>query len=257
MFIETERVGGNPEMMDILKDYLKEIIEKNGFEYLHSNAFDIYENLIESEIIDHRYARILLLTLLAKVYERANNKDADISTLSKHIQKELFLKKSIADDFAFLYQTLFRAENISEWDNKYAMGLKEFCDSEWSFPWVGFEVWYADSGHVDCSCTAEVIIRVCNKKLVEKDMKKLVETNPFIAATEIYKKYHDELCKLLDSDFQDYAQAEDYYPPVGEDYDSNYEYAIEAFCKKYGFEIISYECDGNTSDYELNDNRRW
>jgi len=257
MFIKAESVGGKPEMMDTLKDFLKQIIDKNGFEYLNSNAFDIYENLIESETIDHRYARILLLTLLAKVYERANNKDVDISTLSKHIQKELFLKKNIADDFAFLYQTLFRTENISEWDNKYAKGLKEFCAREWSFPWQGFEVWYAGSVHVDCSYTAEVMIRVCDKKLVEEDVKKLVETNPFIAATEIYKKYHDELCKLLDRDFQDYAQADDYYPPVGEDYDSNYECVLEEFCKKHGFEIISYECDGETSDYEPNDNRRW
>ncbi|MDR0286130.1 MAG: hypothetical protein LBI03_00235 [Clostridiales bacterium] len=63
---------------------------------------------------------------------------------------------------------------------------------------------------------------------------------------------HDELCKLLDSDFQDYAQVEDYYPPVGEDYGYNYEYVLEGFCKKRGFEIISYECNGETSDYEQN-----
>lgn len=76
--------------MDTLKDFLKQTIDKNGFEYLNSNAFDIYENLIESET----------------------------------------------------NQTLFSVENILEWDNKYARGLKEFCDREWSFPWEGFEVWY-------------------------------------------------------------------------------------------------------------------
>ena len=175
MFIEAERVEGKPEMMDTLKDFLKHIIDKNGFEYLNSNTFNVYENLIECETIDHRYARILLLTLLAKVYEWANNKDVDISTLSKHIQQELFLKKNIADDFAFLYQTLFGAENISEWDNKDAKGLKEFCDREWSFPWEGLEVWYAGNVHVDCSCTAEVMIRVCDKKLVEEDMEEALQ----------------------------------------------------------------------------------
>lgn len=243
--------------LDTLNVFLKQIIDKHGFKYLNSNAFDIYENLIESKTIDHRYARILLLTLLAKVYEQANSEDVDISKLSNYIQKELFLKKSIADEFAHLYLALFKPENILEWDNRHAEGLKEFCDREWSFPWDGLEVWYASNVHVDCRFSAEATIRVCDKRLVEEDMKKAVETNPFIQAAEIYEKYHDELCTLLDNDFEDYAQADDYYPPVGEDYDSNYMDILETFCKEHGFEVISYECDGDTSDYEPNDDGRW
>jgi hypothetical protein len=151
-----------------------------------------------------------------------------------------------------MYQSLFSEENMAEWKKKVAKGLKEFCSKEWSFPWEGFEVWYADHVHMDCYCTAEAILEVNDKKLVKVEMKKLVATNPFVTAQEIFEIYQKELDELLDRDFEEYVQFDDYYPPVTEDYDSNYLSILEDFCAKHGFEIISYEFDGSNSDYERN-----
>jgi hypothetical protein len=240
------------QTMDTLKDFLKQIIDENGFKYLSSNAFKIYKKLIDSGTTDLRRARILLLTLLAGVYKLAKEKNADKDKLSAYIQDELFLRKDIADDFASLYTELFSAENISEWDNKDSAGLKEFCGGEWEFLWEGFAVWYASHVHVDCSANAKALLKVSDRKLVRERLKKLVKTNPFISAEKIFEEYNDELCELLDGDFKFYVEAEDYYPPVAEDYGENYEDVLEKFCKKHGFEIIDCEFEGDTSNFEPN-----
>jgi hypothetical protein len=83
--------------MDTYRDFLKQMIDKNGFDYLHSNAFNLYNELLGLENVDPRYARVLLLTLLAKVHEQAKRGTADLSTLSKLMQDELFISEHIAN----------------------------------------------------------------------------------------------------------------------------------------------------------------
>jgi hypothetical protein len=238
--------------MDTYRDFLKQMIDKNGFNYLFTNAFTIYQELLECENINPKYARILLLTLLAKVQEQAKNNIAGIYALSKYMQDELFITQPIADEFAAMYLSLFSEENKAAWKKNAAKGLIEFCDKEWTFSWEGYEVWYADHVHMDCECTTEAILEVSDKKLVKAEMKKLVETNPFVTAQEIFEIYQEELEDILNRDFREYSQGDDYYPPVAEDYDSNYLCVLEDFCAKHGFEIITYEFDGSTSDYEPN-----
>jgi hypothetical protein len=235
--------------MDTYRDFLKCIIDKNGFDYLFTNAFTIYQELLNYEGVNPKYARILLVTLLAKIPEQVKNESLDLNTLSNLMQVELLITKPIADEFAAMYQSLFSNENIAKWKKNVAKGLIEFCRKDWSFPWEGFGVWYADDMHMDCECSTEAILEVVNKKLVKAETQELISANPFVTSQEIYEIYHAKLVEILNRDFEEYTQADDYYPPVTEDYDSNYLDVLENFCARHGFEIVSYEFDGSTSDY--------
>ena len=52
----------------------------------------------------------------------------------------------------------------------------------------------------------------------------------------------------LDDEFERYCTCEDYYQPVVEDFE--FDYYLEKWCEKNGFEIVSYEGDGHDDGYE-------
>ncbi len=182
--------------------------------------------------------------LLFKHYIKIDNSNIEPSTVAQKI-KDFFALPDKRD-----CEGIYRNDYIKQVQ-------QDFCKKEWSFPWEGFETWYSGNVHVDCSCTAETIIQVINKSKVYEDTEVFLREHSFATANQIYGEYLNKLCEILDDDFHEYAQCDDYYPPVGEDYAINYSDIVERFCNEHGFEIISCQCDGETSDYEQNFGQRW
>ena len=129
-------------------------------------------------------------------------------------------------------------------------GFREFCEGEWAYSWSGESTWYVDNVHVDIEGEGSVEWKVSDKKLLRTHLLDTLSRNPYISADGIFEMISNELDNVLDNEYKEYAEADDYYPPVGEDFE--FGYIVEDFCKKCGLEVISCEFDGSTSDYEPN-----
>lgn len=229
-----------------IEHILKQIIDREGVNYLSTSSYAVYNELLKTDPADKCLARLILITLLAGAVQRVADDEA---ALSAYIQKECCLKKSVSDKLAGLYVSLFGTENRREWDHKTDEGFRKFCEKQWHFDLEAHGIWYGGNVHIDADCYASVDIEVDNSSVVRRELEKLLKKNPFTPAETIYSYFDKKLEKELSSDFDEYVSCDDYYPPVAEDYDSNFEDLILEFCKRCGFKLISYECDGETSDF--------
>lgn len=123
------------------------------------------------------------------------------------------------------------------------------CMTKQHFDLEAHDVWYSGNVHVDADFYASVDIEVCDTDVVRMELKALLESNPFTTEETIHKYFMQKFESSMSEDFGDYVACEDYYPPVAEDYDINFEDLALALCRHYGFKLISCECEGETSDY--------
>ena len=231
---------------------LKKVIEENGLDYLMENSFKIYSLLLKEKVASPLSARMILLTLLAKVHLKAKEL-ADAKELAQYIQRSCCLNKEMADFLSSIYVELFSAENQEEWKKKAGMGFDDFCRREWEFSWDGDCEWRHRGGTMDCSCSATARIKIVNPQQLGSELQQMLEKNPFIASSDIFDYYQFILCDLLDSDFEEYCTSDDYYPPVVEDYNGNFYDIVEEFCKKYGMQLIAYDYSGDIYDFNSDD----
>ena len=89
---------------------LKQIIDQESLNYLKTNPFGVYQNLIDKDVAEHS-ARLILMTLLAKIPEKLERNNWDLETLIQYIQKECCLNQDAAETLANLYEKLFSSEN--------------------------------------------------------------------------------------------------------------------------------------------------
>ena len=64
---------------------LKQIIDQESLNYLKTNPFGVYQNLIDKDVAEHS-ARLILMTLLAKIPEKLERNNWDLETLIQYIQ---------------------------------------------------------------------------------------------------------------------------------------------------------------------------
>ncbi len=76
----------------------------------------------------------------------------------------------------------------------------------------------------------------------------ILKKNPFISSDEIYKLFDEKLGDYLNREFENYCACDDYYQPVLEDF--ALEHNVKDWCKKNGFELVSYEGDGRDGGYD-------
>lgn len=129
-------------------------------------------------------------------------------------------------------------------------GFREFCEGVWVYSWSGEGTWYAGNVHVDIEGAGSAEWKVSDTKLLRSHLSSILSRNPYISAKGIFEIISSEMNDVLDDEYKEYAEDDDYYPPVGEDFE--FGYIINDFCKKCGLEVVSYEFDGSTSDYEQN-----
>jgi len=238
---------------EAVKNRLKEVIDEKSLVYLRDKPYAVYEDLLKNHC-DPFCARVVLMTMLAGCLDKIQTEEVSGEDLTAYIQKECGFNKKLASTAAEIYSSLFGNEELEEWKGREMQGLRDFCDKEQKMELDAHAVWYAGNVHVDCDFWAKVRLWVRNKKAVEDGVANKLKKNPYMTEEEIRKEYERILQKELEYDLDEYATSDDYYPPVAEDYDDNFEYdVLKPFCEKYGFEVVSWEGEGSGSDsYEPN-----
>jgi hypothetical protein len=113
---------------DIVKA-LKEIVDKNGPNYLADEPFQVYTELIRSGNADRKTAAALLHLLASGLLE-TTDPGYDAELLSDSIRKECSLNKRMADRLAIILHTLSSQDNKREWRSKEKEGLTQFLNED-------------------------------------------------------------------------------------------------------------------------------
>ncbi len=237
-----------------ITEKLKELIDENGLDYLMDKPYEVYKELMGAEPEAAVTAGAILMLLASGVWDSAR-RIRDNGDLSKKIQKECCFNKRMSDQLTDIIQSLYSKGNKTEWRSKCNEGLTQFLGQDHVFEWEGFSVWDAGNCTVDCYYNAEIVLRPTESAARNKDLYKLLKKNPFMTRDAIYQFYEKGLKQYLDSEFEEYCTCDDYYQPVVEDYEL--EYDVSDWCEKNGFEVISCEGDGSDGGYDPKFTRRW
>ena len=240
---------------DIVKA-LKEMVDKNGPNYLADEPFQVYTKLIGSGNTDRKTAAALLHLLASGLLETIDP-GYDAELLSESIRRECSINKRMADRLAIILYTLYSQDNKREWHCKEKEGLTRFLNENFLYDWKGFAVWDAGNGTVDCHYEARIILRPTKAVSEDKELSKLLAKNPFTTKEAIYDLFTKRLREYLDYEFEDYCTEDDYYQPVVEDFGSSLEYALKSWSEENGFEYVSCEGDGDDEGYEPKFRRGW
>lgn len=97
-----------------------------------------------------------------------------------------------------------------------------------------------------------------DQALLRKQIAERLRSNPFTTADWIYQQMQQVLNKYLEDDLDEYVDDDDYDPPVMEDYWPYRQEDFEDYCRKLGFEVISFDGDADMDDFEPDfHGRRW
>ena len=226
---------------------LKGMINRNGPHYLSDKPYQVYEELKESGITDRKTAGAILLFLVNGMMDELD-RDIDFDSLCKEIQKECCFNKKMAEKLTSIFLSLYSIANKEEWKNRELEGLSQFLKKDFTCIWNGFSVWQTEGGSVDCHYKAEMILRPTEPDCIGKKLLDPLKKNPFMTKEAITDFYEHEIQDYLDDEFERYCTCEDYYQPVVEDFE--FDYYLAEWCRKNGFEIVSYEGDGHDDGYE-------
>lgn len=222
---------------------LKELIDKNGPDYLTDKPNSAYKELAETDQKNTVIAGEVLMLLASGILDGVKIvKDKD--DLSREIQKDCCFNKGLSD----IIRTLYSKDNNAEWENKNRKGLEQFLAQEHAFRLEGFVVWDAGSCTMDCYYDADIGLNPVKEAESNKGLQKRLKKNPFLSADEIYKFYEKELDEYLNRKFEEYSTCDDYYEHVVEDFEL--ESYVEDWCKKNGFKLISCEDDGRDGGFD-------
>ncbi len=240
--------------MDSVAEKLKELIEKNGSDYLVEEPYMVYKELIRSKIADKKTAGALLM-LMAVGLPKSIKSEGDKELLSKLIQKQCCFNKKMSDRLAEILLALYSDENKKEWADNALIGLKSFQKKPLEFEWNGNAVWDEGNGSIDCYYSAKIVLSPTAKVSENTELKKMLKKNPLTEEAVIREILIKQLKSYLDDEFEEYCTCDDYYPPVVEDFELDY--YLEKWCKDNGFEVVSCDGDGSDGGYEPKFRRRW
>ncbi len=235
---------------------LKEMIDRYGPSYLVNKPYEVFQGLIETGAADRKTAAALLYVLVSEAAKDIVS-ECDRDSLSEEIRSGCGLNKKMADQAADILHALYSSDHKKEWENKELEGLKQFLAEEFTYRWKGFSVWDAGNGTVDCHYDAEIILTPTEAIPADKELAKILKKNPFTTKSEIHDLFAKRLKKYLDDEFEDYCTEDDYYQPVVEDFGDNLEYDLPEWCKKNGFDLVSFDGDGDDDGYEPKFRRGW
>ena len=233
---------------------LKELIDKNGYDYLTDKPHAVYKELEEAAPNEIITAGAILMLLVCGVWDDAKRIE-DKEKLSGKLQKKCGFNKKMSDRLTDVIQTLYSEDNKAKWKNKRDEGLVQFLKNNHTFKWEGFSVWEVGNGSVDCFYNAEIELHPTKIAGKDKDLQKLLKKNPFMTIESIYKFYEKKLIEYLDSEFEEYCTCDNYHEPVVEDFELTYD--VEHWCKENGFGVVSCEGDGSNGGYEPKFRRGW
>lgn len=236
-------------VMNSITDKLKEMIENEGPDVLINTPYEVFEELTDSDTADRKTAAALLHTfLMGTPTFVADGGEHSQEEVSRFIQDTCGFRKKISDQMAEVYLSLFTKENTAEWDSRRLSGMKSFMEQEWEIKWDGQAQW--DGGHVymDCTYQATIVISPVEGQINDDELDQMLRLNPFLSDEDIAGYFQNSLQEYLDSEFEDFCTADDYYSPTAEDFEA--ERYAEDWCKENGFELVSFDGYGSTGDFE-------
>ena len=226
---------------------LKDIIDKNGLDYLTDEPYEVYKILVQKENVDQKAASMILYALVNEVQSVVDS-NSDMESAAKMIQNQCSLSKKGADYLTEIFLSLYSKENEESWKKKELEGFTQFLEEDFECDWRGFSVWEVENGTVDCSYNADIVLRPTGKVKQDKELSKLLKKNPFTTKEAIQEYFEKKLCRYLADNFEEYCTEDDYYQPVVEDFELE-EYVSE-WAGKNGFEVILCEGEGSDGGFE-------
>lgn len=234
--------------METVSDKLREIIGKKGYDYLADKPYKVFKELVDSGAADTKTAGAVFCFLVNRLPESVIV-GSDVGTLSSEIQEKCGLNQEMADTVAGIFLEVYSSENRDEWARSEMQGAREFLSESWTFSWEGLAYWDYGTGGCDCHYNARIELMPTEESLSEKKIADKLRKNPFMSREDIRGYFEKSLKEYLDYAFEDYCTCDDYYAPVSEDFEIEYDLEHE-WCPKNGFELVSCEGDGYTDDYE-------
>ena len=239
---------------EIILGQLKDLIDKNGPDFLKDKPHAVYKALVEANPENTVTAGAILMLLASGIWDSVKLIN-DCGEISGKIQKDCCFNKKMSERLANIILALYSKDNKAEWKKKKDDGLECFLAQEQTFRWEGYACWDAGNCTMDCYYDADITLKPTKEAGLNKDLQKMMKKNPFLSEEAIYKFYEKALDEYLNREFEEYCTCDDYYEPVVEDFEL--ESYVESWCKKNGFKIISCEGEGRDGGYEPKFKRGW
>jgi len=239
--------------MEKAAEKLQEIVSREGWDYLTDFPWEVYRELLKTKAAKKADAAIILMSLVTGV-PTAARKESDAKKLAVQIERKTGFKTPVAERLADLYELLCSPGNTEALNEKHEAGMRAFLSKDWQFSWDGEENWEFSGGYLPCEYHAEILFRPIEEEIRKTEIQKRLDKNPYLTEEQIDEFFAERLAGILDREFREYVTEDDYYEPVVEDFEAE-TYAKE-WAEKNGFEMISFEGDGDTGEYETR-GRRW
>ena len=101
-----------------IAEFLQVIADQKGLLYFNRDAYSVYQEMLETDWIEPKTARMILITLLAKIMEKAELLEYNKTAITALIQEECGLTEKIAEEISAIYAVFLSAENRKRWNCK-------------------------------------------------------------------------------------------------------------------------------------------
>lgn len=239
--------------METVARELKAIVDESGPGVLTRGPYQVFERLRDAGG-DLGLSAALLHALVMGVSDRARE-GLTQAELEGELRETCHLDEEMAAEVARVLSGLFSKENTDVWEERDRAGLDAFCEHEHTLFWEGFTEWDAGASTLDCSFNLTVVVEAASKELVEDYLGDVLTKDPFMDEEKIRLNLEEDLGAMLDGEFAEWCDVDDYYPPVVEDFE--YERSLETWVKDAGLRLVSVEGSGDTGDFEPKGRWRW
>lgn len=227
-------------------DALSALITKEGYSFLYSSPYSVYQLLDECGS-DNSISSLILFALVSNVGKKSKKKESVESEI-----KALPLDSNAESFLINVFTSLYSSRRKAGMKKKEYAGLEEFLSKEWTVDiYLQAEWTYKFGTRINYSFDYTITFSVRDSEVVKKENAADLDKNPFLTASDILEKYRKALQESVNRDFNCYCTADDYYEPDVEDYDSESgDGAIESYLESHGFEFVE-------SWYDYRDDSPW
>lgn len=239
--------------MEMVARELKAIVDESGPGVLAREPFEVFRRLC-AKGADLEVSAALLHALAMGVSDRAWQ-GLGPAGLEDALRGECHLDEAMAATLTQILCGLFTRENANAWKARDRAGLAAFCAHEHEISWEGNAEWDSGATTLDCHFDLKVVVEAVSADEVETYLGMWLVEDPFMDEDKIVGIMADDLGAVLDAEFEEWCDCDDYYPPVAEDFE--YEDALSQWCGEAGLKIVSAEGSGLSGGFEPKRTRYW
>lgn len=206
-------------------------------------------DLNDEELGGDPLAGALYYSCLCGIFKEAAKKSVSLEGLTAEIQTRCAFKKAYAGELANILKEAYSADNLDRLKAAKGTACEDLCDSAgWSYVWDGEAEWTCSNGSVECYAHGEAEIRVADREKLHSLLQKALPNPDYCSKEEIQEAIAKQLSADLDREFGEFCEDDDYYEPVVEDYD--FEYDLKEYCRKYGLQARDFSYKGKDGGFE-------